>query len=151
PLRANLIKAALLKQDSMQSLAGFMDSNQGYYGNGAVMSTFIGNHDVPRTIHFAQDNPLWGDPWDGGKDRNWNNQPGTVAEQSAYERLSVALAILLTNKGIPLIYYGDEVGMAGAGDPDNRRFMQWSNYNAGQSLLLDRVKKLGAFRAAHPA
>ena len=24
-----------------------------------------------------------------------------------------------------MIYYGDEIGMPGAGDPDNRRFMQW--------------------------
>jgi glycosidase len=27
--------------------------------------------------------------------------------------------------------------------------MQWSGYSAGQQLLLDRVKKLGAARAAH--
>ena len=33
-----------------------------------------------------------------------------------------------------MIYYGDEVGMPGAGDPDNRRFMQWSNYTANQTM-----------------
>jgi hypothetical protein len=41
--------------------------------------------------------------------------------------------------------------MPGAGDPDNRRFMQWSGYSAGQSELEMRVEKLGAFRAAHSA
>jgi glycosidase len=65
--------------------------------------------------------------------------------------MATAFAVILTNKGIPLIYYGDEVGMPGAGDPDNRRFMQWSGYSAGQQLLLDRVKKLTAARAAHEA
>ncbi|HUS67427.1 MAG TPA: DUF3459 domain-containing protein, partial [Kofleriaceae bacterium] len=74
-----------------------------------------------------------------------------VGGTSAYERMAVAMAILMTNRGVPLIYYGDEVGMPGAGDPDNRRFMQWSGYSAGQTLLYQRMQKLGALRAAHPA
>jgi glycosidase len=65
--------------------------------------------------------------------------------------MALGLALLYTNRGIPLLYYGDEVGLAGAGDPDNRRFMPFSGYNSGQQLLLDRVKKLGAVRAAHSA
>ena len=35
--------------------------------------------------------------------------------------LKNATALLLTMRGIPQIYYGDEIGMAGEGDPDNRR------------------------------
>ena len=38
----------------MSDLAGFLDANDGYYGPGSVMSTFIGNHDVPRAIHLAR-------------------------------------------------------------------------------------------------
>jgi glycosidase len=150
PLRNQVILSLLLRSGPMSDLISFMDQNATFYGN-AIMSTFIGNHDVPRSIHFAQDSPLWTDPWANGRDRNWSNQPGLVAETSAYERLSVAFALLLTNRGIPLIYYGDEIGLPGAGDPDNRRMMTWSGYNAGQNLLLDRVKKLTAVRAAHPA
>jgi glycosidase len=62
-----------------------------------------------------------------------------------------AFAVILTNKGAPLIYYGDEIGQPGAGDPDNRRMMQWSNYSAAQQGLHDRIKALAAIRAAHPA
>jgi len=65
--------------------------------------------------------------------------------------MATAFAILFTSKGIPLIYYGDEVGMPGAGDPDNRRMMQWSGYSAGQTMLLGKVKKLTAIRKAHKA
>ena len=52
---------------------------------------------------------------------------------------------------MPLLYYGDEIGMAGGGDPDNRRPMQWTNLSSGQSQLYAHVKKLTAIRAAHPA
>ena len=152
PLRAQLDRTILLRAGKMQDLAKFMDDNVGYYGSG-LMSTFIGNHDVPRSIHFAQDTPLWSDAWTDGKDRNFTGRPGTVAETSAYERMGLAMTVLLTNQGVPLIYYGDEIGLAGAGDPDNRRFMDWNTagYNAGQQLLLDRHKKLGTARKAHSA
>ena len=150
PLRLNLLQSMLIKSNKVSDLEAFMNQNDGYYGN-AIMSTFIGNHDVPRAIHFAQDQPLWGDPWADGKDKNWQNQPGLPGGASAFERLANVYTILFTNKGIPLIYYGDEVGMPGAGDPDNRRMMQWSGYSAGQTALLARVKKLTAVRKAHKA
>ena len=150
PLRAVVNSKILMRQGVMKDLIDFMDTNTGFYGSG-VMSTFLGNHDVPRSIHFAQNTPLWTDPWADGKDKNWMNQPGLVAETAAYERVSVAMALLLTNRGVPLIYYGDEIGMPGAGDPDNRRFMQWGGYSAAQTMLLGRITKLTAQRAAHGA
>jgi glycosidase len=138
-----------MRQGKMGDLVGFMDSNTGLYGD-AVMSTFLGNADVPRSIHFAQDTPLWTDPWANGKDRNFSNQPGLVPEASAYQRMALAYTVLMTNRGAPLVYYGDEIGMPGAGDPDNRRFMQWSGYSPAQSGLLAALQALGKARAAHP-
>ncbi|MCI3927690.1 alpha-glycosidase [Paenibacillus sp. TRM 82003] len=40
-------------------------------------------------------------------------------------RLKLAVLFQLTYLGAPCIYYGDEVGMAGEGDPDCRRCMVW--------------------------
>lgn len=151
PLRSELGRRVLLRQDKMQGLVAFMDSNDTFYGAG-LNSTFIGNHDVPRAIHLAQNTPLWGDMWAGGKDKNFDpNRPSIVGETEAYERLGLAMTILMTNKGVPLIYYGDEIGLAGAGDPDNRRMMDFNvaGYNAGQKWLFERMKKLGAVRKAH--
>jgi glycosidase len=71
--------------------------------------------------------------------------------RAPFERLGVAFTFLFTTKGIPLLYYGDEIGMPGAGDPDNRRFMQWEGYSGDQEFLLARIRKLGAIRRAHPA
>lgn len=151
PLRLNLTKAVLLRQQGMDALASFMDSNDGFYGATAVMSTFIGNHDLPRSIHIGEDTPLWGDPYSDGKNLAWAGQPQLSTNRHAYERLANAFGVLLTNKGAPLIYYGDEIGLPGAGDPDNRRFMQWTALSADQQFLHDRVKALNTIRAAHPA
>ena len=37
----------------------------------------------------------------------------------------VAVTLLFTYPGVPNIYYGDEVGLEGGRDPDNRRCMPW--------------------------
>lgn len=150
PLRMEMARTILMRQGSMSELASFMDANDDRYGAG-IMSTFIGNHDIPRCIHLAEDTPLWDDPWAGGKDRAWENLPGLPAGPSAFERLGNAFTLLMTTPGAPLIYYGDEFGLAGAGDPDNRRFMQWDGYSAGQESLSAHISALTAFRAEHPA
>jgi glycosidase len=150
PLRAEMIRVLLRRQGTMGDLAGFLDGNDGYYGAGAVMSTFLGNHDVPRVIHFAEDEPLWSE-WDGGKDRAWRNQPALPASARPFERLVVAYTMLFTLPGVPLVYYGDEIGMAGAGDPDNRRFMQWSGTTDPQRALKTRIAALAKLRTAHPS
>jgi glycosidase len=75
PLRMQMAATVLLRKGSMADLAGFMDQNDNYYGNG-IMSTFIGNHDIPRAIHLAEDTPLWGDQWADGKDQGVEQQAG---------------------------------------------------------------------------
>jgi glycosidase len=150
PLRAQILGTILRRAGQMSDLVGFLDSNASYYGSGAIMSTFLGNHDVPRAIHIAEDTPLWGD-WDGGRERAWTNQPQLPTSANPFQRVSVAYTLLMTTPGVPLIYYGDEIGMPGAGDPDNRRFMQWSGLTDNQTWLRDRISKLAHARGAHAA
>ena len=40
----------LARQGSMTDLDGFLATNDAFYGPGAVMGTFIGNHDLPRPV-----------------------------------------------------------------------------------------------------
>lgn len=150
PLRMKLASSVLMRKTPLTDLEGFMNVNDDAYGAG-MMSTFIGNHDIPRPIHLAEDLPLWNDEWAGGKEFSWDNTPSLPAGLSAFERLANAYTILFTTKGVPLIYYGDEVGMPGAGDPDNRRMMQWSGYSEGQELVLSHLKRLTQIRKDHAA
>ena len=41
------------------------------------------------------------------------------------KRTALAIAMLFTLPGVPTLYYGDEIGLAGGHDPDNRRGMPW--------------------------
>jgi glycosidase len=150
PQRAQILGTILRRDGQFSDLDGFLATNDGYYGSGAVMSTFLGNHDVPRALELALDTPLFG-PWDNGQNDAWSNQPGPPSDPNPYQRLAVAYTLLFTTNGIPMIYYGDEYGMNGAGDPDNRHFMQWSNYSADQTTLHDTIAALAKMRAAHPA
>ena len=43
------------------------------------------------------------------------------AEGGSSTKQKLAFGLTLTLRGIPEIYYGDEIGMPGGGDPDNRR------------------------------
>lgn len=64
------------------------------YVNAGVLVTFLGLHDTPRFM--SEDGASTGG-------------------------LKLAFTALLTLRGTPLIYYGDEIALRGGGDPDNRR------------------------------
>ena len=97
---------------------------------------FEGNHDVARFI--------------------------TEAKGDA-RKLKLAFSILLTIRGTPQMYYGDEIGMEGTGDPDNRRdfpggfpgdqrdaFTQTGRTELEQDIF-HHVQSLLKLRAQHPA
>jgi glycosidase len=150
PLRAQIARNLLMRQGTIYELRDFLDSNDDFYGAGSVMGTFIGNHDLPRAVHLAEDVPQFGE-WDSGKSRGWSNQPALPTDPDAFERLFVAYALLFTIPGAPLVYYGDEIAMAGAGDPDNRRPMQWTGLVDDQERLRDGISRLARIRSEHPA
>jgi glycosidase len=151
PLRARLCEAVFTEAGSLQSLSQWLDGNDGLYGPDAIMATWIGNHDVPRAIHFASREI--GDCRQGSSpDNGWSGRYAQPGDAAPYERLGVAFALLFTSPGVPLIYYGDEIGLAGGGDPDNRRMMPVDDASLGapQIALRDRVRALARLRASHP-
>jgi glycosidase len=148
PLRAVLVEVLLRRSGTMHDLASFLATNDGYYASvGGVMSIFIGNHDIGRVVHTAEDVPMGA--WDNGDP--WQAPPSLPTGPEPFERLAVAWTFLMTSPGVPLIYYGDEIGMAGAGDPDNRRFMQTEGLSVHQTALRTHLQKLGVIRRDHPA
>ena len=70
--------------------------------------------------------------------------------QGKIERVKPFVIFQFTYLGAPAIYYGDEVGMEGGKDPDNRRPMIWDSAKQNQDLL-KLYKDMIKIHRAHPA
>ncbi|MBE6769497.1 MAG: glycoside hydrolase family 13 protein [Ruminococcaceae bacterium] len=78
-------------------------------------------------------------------DRNWQAEQRLSKEQQEIgkKRLKLAAVLQYTLPGVPSLYYGDEIGTEGFGDPFCRGFFDWEN---GDKALTEFYKKLGKFR-----
>ncbi len=106
------------------------------YPHPEMLVTFIGNHDTRRFVSEEGSNPA---------------------------KLKAAFSLLLTLRGVPQIYSGDEIAMPGGDDPDNRRDFPGgfptdphdaftaSGRTPEQQDVFAHVQSLLALRKAHPA
>lgn len=135
-------------QQWLTDLDAAVRANEVYYAPGTLNSPFLGNHDVPRFMAWATD-PIEDknvDPF------NAPRQPTSVTDAAAFQKMKYAFTFLLTQPGVPLVYYGDEIGLTGLGDPDNRRLMRFGDTVEPQEAeLLAFVQKLGQARAGNDA
>lgn len=93
---------------------------------------FLGTHDSARMASRASMDPATGCRWsDGG---GCSVMPQVPTDAAVYARLRRAIGVLFTMPGIPFLYYGDELAMAGGNDPDNRRDMTWDGALASVSM-----------------
>jgi hypothetical protein len=123
----------------------FAAGGSAWSGSGATIARMIGNHDTTRFISEVAGD-AGGDPW--------HAPPAQPSDPAAYQRQLLALAFVMTTPGIPVLYYGDEVGLAGGNDPDSRRVMPdlaGAALSPPAAQLLDGVGKIGRARRCAPA
>jgi len=87
------LRKAFAGEGSLRDVARMLARDH-LYPDASVLVTFLGLHDVPRFMNEPAASPAG---------------------------LRGAFTFLLTARGIPLVYYGDEIAMRGGTDPDNRR------------------------------
>jgi neopullulanase len=90
----------------------------------AAMLNLLDSHDMARFLTLARD------------------------DKSALE---LATLFQMTYIGAPSIYYGDEIGMTGRHDPDNRRAFPWERGDTWDKHLLNTFQRLIALRRSSPA
>lgn len=112
---------------SMRLIASTVEESEAAYGSHHTMGNITGNHDKPRFLSLAGgDMSLW---CPDDKAEGWNREVGVGDNDMGYARLSLLKAIISTVPGVPCIYQGDEFGVPGANDPDNRDMMYFEGYN----------------------
>ena len=86
-----------------------------------LLMNHIGTHDTPRAL-----TALAGESGEG-HDRYWKAEHTLSAEQREHGKrlLKLAAALQYCLPGVPSVYYGDEAGMEGYGDPFCRRPYPW--------------------------
>lgn len=66
-------------------------------------------------------------------------------------RQMIASLIQFTLPGAPTVYYGDEVGMTGDDDPDDRRAYPWADLGGDPDMVMfDHYQALAAMRQQYP-
>lgn len=100
----------------------------------------VGSHDVTRVLTL-----LSGAPPEESLSKEEQTAYQFTREQTelGIARLKLLALVQMTFPGVPCIYYGDEAGMQGYGDPLNRAAYPWGKENAD---LLGWYKKIIALR-----
>jgi glycosidase len=116
------------------------------YGSHNLMGNISGNHDKPRFMSYASGDLKFGED---SKAAGWQREIG-ITDSTAYDKLFLMHAFNLTIPGVPVIFYGDEIGLTGANDPDCRRMMKFGGWNKRESKLWSNVAKLTHLRSDNP-
>ena len=104
-----------------------------------LLMNHIGTHDTARIL------TILGSDSDYVGNREWQSRQSLSPEQytKAKNLLKVAAILQYTLPGVPSLYYGDEAGLQGYGDPFCRKGYPWGKEDAE---LLEFYKTLGTFR-----
>jgi glycosidase len=119
---------------SFSRLANSVQESLDYFGDHHVMGNITGNQDRARFISYADGSIRFDED---AKLAGWTREI-VVSDSLAYKKLQSLIAFMMTIPGVPVIYYGDEIGDPGGNDPDNRRMMRFSNL----SVQEENTKKL---------
>ncbi|MBR3942014.1 MAG: glycoside hydrolase family 13 protein, partial [Clostridia bacterium] len=67
-----------------------------------------------------------------------------IAPDHSFELLTQLVALQFTFPGVPSVYYGDEAGVTGGKDPDNRKPYPWGNEDTETVTLYQKYMTLRA-------
>ncbi len=119
-----------------------VNASLNYFGYHHLMGNITGNHDITRFMAYASKGMSFSD---NDRETGWQRDL-KIVDTLGYRKLQMMTAFIMTIPGTPVIYYGDEIGMTGANDPDNRRPMIFDTLSHFQIETKDIASKLCALR-----
>ncbi len=115
-----------------------------YYGEHNLMGNITGNQDMPRFISYASDALSF---MEDATEAGWKRDI-RVKDTVGYRKLASMIAFNMTIPGVPVIFYGDEFGLPGGGDPDNRRMMKLDSLDKHETYLKSVTSQLTRLRSS---
>jgi len=131
------------------NLAKIIENNLSTYQPINLMGNITSSHDQLRFIGIADGQLSFSD---NGTERTFTNPPSAVQNESSYMKLANFHAFNISIPGVPVVYYGEEIGLMGSGDPGNRRPMRFDENTIGKECeLLKKISLLNDLRSKYPA
>jgi len=119
-------------------LSNSLTESMSWFGDHNLMGNITGNQDRARFISYADGSVRFDED---AKKAGWKRKI-EIKDTVAYAKLQSLTAFMMTIPGIPVIYYGDEIGDTGGNDPDNRRMMRFENLSDQEQLNRATTEKL---------
>ncbi len=139
--------AAFSKSNGMRQLEAVLRESMEWYGSHHLMGNITGNQDRPRFVSLADGSIAEGV---STKQAGWD-QAIENRNSESLQQLQALFAFMCAVPGIPVVYYGDEIGMPGANDPDSRRMMRFDSLSAMQTAQREMFSKLAQMRRSNLA
>lgn len=134
--------AVFAANEGIERLAESLEKSMQAFGAHHLMGNISGNQDRARFVSYADGSIRFNeDPKAAGWTRDIE-----IQDSVAYQKMALLMAYNFFIPGVPVVYYGDEIGMPGGNDPDNRRMMRFNNLNAQEQHLKKTVAELAALR-----
>jgi cyclomaltodextrinase len=134
-------------ETNFNNLERVLEESMSYYGSHHLMGNITGNQDRARFISYADGSVQFSED---AKLAGWTRDIQNL-DTAGFQNMEMLMAFLMTTPGVPCIYYGDEIGMPGGNDPDNRRMMHFNDWNSNQAKLQSATQKLVNLRRTNMA
>lgn len=99
---------------------------------GYVLQNLLDSHDVGRMVTMLENVDIptanWDDYFESSRAKNCSSVVTNRPSKLSFDILRQMIVYQMAYLGAPMLYYGTEVGMWGANDPDNRQPMLWNDY-----------------------
>ena len=90
-----------------------------------ALQNLLGSHDTDRLVSKLNNPDRAYDS--GNREQDDNSYDGSKPPKISYKKARMLALLQATYVGAPMIYYGDEAGMWGSDDPNNRKPMLWKD------------------------
>ncbi|HEY8077395.1 MAG TPA: alpha-amylase family glycosyl hydrolase [Labilithrix sp.] len=123
-------------------------ASQTQYPAGALMTPYVGSQDTARFVTLSSYRGQNASYDRGVANDQWDNPAGPPPDVESYQRQRLSLLWELGLPGVPMMYYGDEYGEWGGGDPNNRAMWRGDSatLSSDEQSTLGMIEKAGTAR-----